>query len=1025
MTDDAVETPSTVPAALSALIGRERELADARAKLTGTRLLTLTGAGGAGKTRLARELAAGVAAERPSFYPGGVWWVELAPVADGAEVPQAIAAVLQVHAGPGRELTSAIGDALGTRPTLLVLDNCEHVIDAVATLADRLLRAAPALSVLTTSREALGVEGEAAWVVPPLSHPTASADVGPSPEALAGYEAVQLFVERARATMPSFAITARNASAVATVCARLDGLPLALELAAASVGLLGVERLAAELDDALSVLTRGRRTALPQHQTLRALLDWSYALLDEEARTLLQRLSVFRDGFTLDAVAAVCGDNGAIDAIVEPLSRLAAQSLVDVREESGEVRYRLLETVRQYGAALLRDTPDEALTRERHAKRVADLVDEAQPELWSAARGRAVERLNHDIDDIRAALAWAVGPAGDATVATRIAAGLTWFWYSGIPWDEARRWLTAAIDAADRAGMGADDAPAHQRVLLASTLYPRAGLAYFAGDPAEILLHAGRGLSLWEDLAAQRARGANDVPLALLARGRTMAHEIIGHALQMRGEGDAAVRSLDAALQAARESGDARLAGIMRMRRALVLLGERRHAEAAAEFTTGADELRAVGELWFLSLALEGLAENALATGDHVTAADRARESIAVLAEEPDRWFISRSLDTLAAIAVASGSVRHDASAVARLLGAAEGLRRRCGAQVMGTDRERHAAAEAAARSELSTPAFTDAWHAATSLDLPGIFELAAAVQVLPAGAPPSAPKRDNWTGEHVVPVQRASDSPTLGVLVFGPMLVLHDGVESDPGDWQVAKVKEMLLYLLLDPPRTKEQIGLALWPDASASQLRNHFHVTMHRLRRTLGRREFVVFADGTSAYRLDRSPAADVVLQSDVDRVLAAAERLREASRRKSTLAAAQLREARAALALADRGPLGEGVAAGDWLVEHQDRVRDALTAGFTALAQLHAAQGEHDEAADAYRALLAREPFAEHAHRELMRAYAAAGEPARALRHYDDLEALLERELGTRPARETTELASMLRRGQDAPSVTRSVR
>ena len=269
------------------------------------------------------------------------------------------------------------------------------------------------------------------------------------------------------------------------------------------------------------------------------------------------------------------------------------------------------------------------------------------------------------------------------------------------------------------------------------------------------------------------------------------------------------------------------------------------------------------------------------------------------------------------------------------------------------------------------------------------------------------------------------SDTPALGVLVFGPMIVLHDGVESDPGDWQVAKVKELLLYLLLNPPRTKEQIGLALWPDASPAQLRNHFHVTMHRLRRTLGRREWVVFADGSSAYRLDRTPAADLALHSDVDRVLAAAERMREAARRKTVLTSAQLRDARSALALADRGPLGEGIAAGDWLVEHQDRVRDAIAAGLSALAQLQAAQGEHDEAIDAYRALLSREPFAEQAHRELMRVYAAAGEPARALRHYDDLEALLERELGTRPARETTELASALRRGQEMPSGTRSAR
>lgn len=1016
MSDQAPITPNTVPAALSSLIGRQREMADARSKLQGSRLLTLTGAGGAGKTRLARELAAEVAAARPAAFPGGVWWVELAPVAGGAEVPQAVAAVLQVHVGPGRELASAIGDALGTRPTLLVLDNCEHVVDAVASLTDRLLRAAPALSILTTSRETLGVEGEAAWVVPPLSHPSAVGDP-PSPDSLAGYEAVQLFVERARASMPSFALTARNAGAIAAVCARLDGLPLALELAAASVGVIGVERLARELDDSLAVLTRGRRTARPQHQTLRALLDWSYALLDEGSRTLLRRLSVFRGGFTLDAVAAVCGDGDTptIDAIVEPLSRLAAQSLVDIREEAGEVRYRLLETVRQYAAALLRDAPDHAITRARHARHVADLVDSAQPALWSSARGRAVERLQHDIDDIRSALAWAIGPDGDALVATRIAGGLTWFWYSGMPWEEARRWMADVVRVADRAGMGSDDAPVDVRVSFAAALYPAGGLAYFAGDAEGILAHSRRALAVWQKLDEERRAGTIDLPFEVIARGRTMVGEITGHAFQVLHQGDAAIEYLDMAFASARESGDARLAAIMRMRRALVLMGEKRYAEASAEFTAGADELRAVGELWFLSLCLEGLAETGLATGELASAADRARESIAVLADEPDRWFISRSLDTLAMIAVASGAVLKYPADAARVLGAAEGLRRRCGAEVMGRDKESREVAVVAVRAALSAPAFAEAWHAGTSLDLAGIFALAASARVLPEGTAPSATRSDNWTGEYAIPVRQSENAPALRVLALGPLIVLRDGVELDPGDWQIAKVKELLLFLLLNSPRPKEQIGLALWPDASAAQVRNHFHVTMHRLRRTLGRREWVVFGEGTSAYKLDRAPTPDLVLDSDVDRILAAAARLRDFGRRGVVPTSEDLRHARAAFALADRGALGEGFPAGDWLVEHQDRLREALTSGLNALAQIHVDRAEHDSAAEAFRAALARDAFAEGTHRGLMRAYAAAGEPARAIRHYEDFAVLLRRELGTIPSRETTALAERLRAGR----------
>jgi len=377
---DAV--PHNVPGALSSFVGRTGERADLAVALAAERLVTVTGPGGAGKTRLAREVAAdavaavgGAGLDGPR-YPGGVWWVELAPLATGADVAPAVAAVLGVRAAPGRDVAEAVAEALGgtghPRSALLVLDNCEHVIEAAAAFVERLLRAAPALTVLATSREALAVEGEQAWVLPPLASPPASRAAAPATAAsLTGYEAVRLFVERARAATPAFALPDRTAPAVAAVCARLDGLPLALELAAASVGALGVDQVAARLGDVFGLLTRGRRTALPRHKTLRALLDWSYALLGAEERRLLARLGVFRGPFTLDAAEAV-GAGGPGDpvpdgaAAVRALGRLVEQSLVDVREQDGETRYRLLETVRQYGLARLAEDPAHA-ARARHA----------------------------------------------------------------------------------------------------------------------------------------------------------------------------------------------------------------------------------------------------------------------------------------------------------------------------------------------------------------------------------------------------------------------------------------------------------------------------------------------------------------------------------------------------------------------------------------------------------------------------------------------------------------------------------
>ena len=463
-----------LPLETSTFVGREHELAELRTLLGRTRLLTLAGTGGAGKTRLALELARG----REDVQADGAVLVELDSVAAGAGVPDAVAEALDLRALPGGALVDAIAAELAPRELLLVLDNCEHVIGSSAALADALLRSAPRLTILATSREPLRVPGEVVFRVPSLAIP--DPDAAELPAALLSYEAVRLFVERAGAVAPGFELDESNAAAVARICHRLDGLPLALELAAARADALAADALAERLDDRFRLLRAGSRTAPTRQQTLEAALDWSYDLLADVERVLLRRLAVFSGGFTLEAAEDVCsGDGLEPEQVADVLARLVEKSLVSNDERQGARRYRLLETIRAYAAARLAEAGERAALSERQAGWLARLVDRDDSQL----SGLDPERGN-----LRAALETLL--AADPPAALRLCARVWPFWLRRIELSEARRWLGDALERAP------EPSPVRVRVLLG-----HAAVEYRAGSGDERL-----GLDHADEALDARAR---------------------------------------------------------------------------------------------------------------------------------------------------------------------------------------------------------------------------------------------------------------------------------------------------------------------------------------------------------------------------------------------------------------------------------------------------------------------------------------------------------------------------------------
>ena len=954
----------SIPAGLSPIIGREPEVRAVRALIRENRLVALTGAGGSGKTRLASEIASQSAAE----FEDGAGWVELAPLADAELLPTHLLDALRIEQGAKPPL-DALCDTLRDRHALLVLDNCEHLVEACAGLTAHLLRECPRLHILVTTRESLGVTGERAWLVPGLSLPAASDQ---SVESIESVAAVRLFVERAQGALASFRLTEDNVAAVAQICRRLDGLPLAIELAAARVRTVPPGERAGRLDDAFRILTGGSRSAVPRHRTLREAIEWSYDLLSQRERILLQRLSMFAGDFSLQAAEQV-GADGDLPAedILDTLGALVDKSLVLMREEEGTARFQLLETIRQYARGRLEESGGYHPVCSRHAMTYLELAEEAAPHLITRERPQWVKRIYRELDNIRVALAC----TRDESVEThlRFLGCLGWFWYSSGHWSEGRKWFEGAI------ALAAPESARHDR---ARTLLGGGVLASLQGHTAVAVPWLEEGAALF------RASGDES--------GEAYALAYLGVAWGLIAN-ERAEEPARQALAWFRGSGD-----LYGLRLALVVLStycaqKGRLAEARELGEEGVAVARAYGLDRELAIALQVLAGVKLAMGDLAAADALFRECVGALRRDPSIFWTARALHMLALVRFRSG----DAARGAYLMGAAEVVRETVGARFFGYDRTQIEPVMNEARRAVGNERFEAEWKAGRQATLADLLEDLARPtdDASPADTPPPAATAE----------RAAAIVPPLEVRALGTLEILRDGDPLPEDAWRYARPRELLLYLLAHPEgRTRDQVGLVFWPDASAMQVKNNFHVMLHHVRKSLGRADLIEFDRNRYIVSWSLGVRFDA---RDFEESARAGLRAAKSARTPIDREAA-IEKVRAALPLY-RGEFLDGEDAGDWHVDIRDRLRRlfceaALVVGDDALER-----GENREAAELFSRIARMDELNEAAHRKLMVALARGGARNEALRHYDRLAEVLRSAADTEPEKETKALYDRLRR------------
>jgi len=634
--------PHNLPIQATSFVGRGSELREIESLVRTQRMVTLVGTGGAGKTRLAVQ----VGAELVDEFEDGAWLVQLAPLTQPPRVPHAVAAVLKVKERPDEAIVDTLLAEIRSKELLLIIDNCEHLVEMAAVLCNEILSSCPKVRVLATSREALRVPGESTHRVASLATPRPGSTELAS---ITQYAAVQLFVDRALAANSTFRVTNRNAPAVASICYHLDGIPLAIELAAARARSMSVEDIERRLGDRFRLLTGGARTALPRHQTLGALIDWSHDLLSEPERAMLRRLSVFSGGCPHAAAAAVCSGESVVEQDVpDLLAALVDKSLLVADDTKGETRFHMIESLAEYARGRLVESGEAARFQGRHADCYGRLAVDAHPQYTFADQPTALDRLETEHANLRAALAWCASPEGDAALGLKMAGRLCWFWHVRGHYAEARDWLALFLEATP------SDAGIPGR---GGALHGAAAFAMQRGD------FAGARRFYEESLACHRVRGdRHDIAAALLSLGNVaLAEHDTAGAADLYEQSLATFRDID----------DRHGIAVALGNLANVALERADFAAAVALYEQSLPLYRELNDEQGLANLFGNMGDLAARQGDYVTAVARFRDSLRLHHKLGAKRGIATMLDALAFAESSRGAY----GLGARLWGGADRLR--------------------------------------------------------------------------------------------------------------------------------------------------------------------------------------------------------------------------------------------------------------------------------------------------------------------------------------------------------------